>query len=170
MRTRFWLKLLPGLLLALLAATAFAGGVVVTLDEELGAVTPNTPFDVDFTIRSAHDGSMQDGFTPFITAVNSETGESLTFDAIAQTDAGHYRATMTLPAGTWNWRIAPDRDYPDQLIAEMTPLEVTAAAAAPASRALAGVSVNWLWVVLPLVALLLSVLALASRRRAAISA
>src|SRR6185295_9611985 len=136
MRARFWLKLLPGLLLAaLMAGTALAGGIVITLDQGVNNVTPNQPFDVNFTIRSMHDKSFQDGFTPIITAVNAETGATLTFEARATKEPGRYQATLTLPAGTWNWTISPDSYYPEELTAVMTPLEVSASAAAVAAPA-----------------------------------
>jgi hypothetical protein len=167
MRARFWLKLLPGLLLAaLMAGTALAGGVVITLDQDLSGVTPDKPFDVNFTIRSMHDKSYQDGFTPIITAVNAETGAELTFDAVAGEGPGQYRATLTLPAGTWNWTIRPDGYYPDSLMATMTPIEVSAASAAVAAPAASPViNLTWLWVALPLAGLALLAVAWARRPR-----
>jgi len=162
MRTRLLLKLLPGLLLAaLLAGTALAGGVVVTLDGEVGAVTPNTPFDVSFTIRSAHDQSLQTDLTPTVTAANAATGETLTFTGAALADPGRYQATVTLPAGTWNWSIVPFSDYPKEMIATLPPLQV----AAPAAAAPVTLSPALLWAGLPLAAVLLGALLVAGRRR-----
>lgn len=165
MRTRLWLKLLPGLLLAaLLAGTAFAGGVVVTLDVEVGAVPAGTPFDVNFTIRSAHDQSLLTGLEPTVTAVNAATGEMVTFEAAALADPGRYQATVTLPAGMWNWTITPARDYPSEMLVALPPLEVVVA---PATAAAPALSPALLWAAVPLAGLLAGALFLVSRRRRA---
>ncbi len=170
MRTQLWLKLIPGLLLVLLVGTAFAGGVVITLDTAVAGVTPNTPVDVAFTIRSAHDQSLQADFHPVVIAVNAATGATLTFDATALADPGRYMATVTLPAGTWNWSITPDSYYPSELVAVMTPLEVSAAPATVPAAA-PGLNAGLLWVGLPLAALLaLAFIVVGRRRRPALSA
>jgi hypothetical protein len=135
MRTRFLLKLLPGLLLSLvLAGTALAGGVIVSLDTAVPETHAGDPFTVEFTIRSMHDGSLQDGFSPFVTATHAETGEVVTFDARALDDPGRYTVTLALPtAGEWAWQIHPEADYPHELIASQVPLQVLPAAASAAS-------------------------------------
>jgi hypothetical protein len=135
MRSRLMLKLLPGLFLSLvLAGTALAGGVIVTLDTAVPETHAGDPFTVEFTIRSMHDGSLQDGFTPFVTATHAETGQVVTFDAKALDDPGRYTVTLALPAaGEWAWQIHPEAHYPEELIADMVPVQVLPApAAAPA--------------------------------------
>ena len=133
--SKSWLfKLIPGLLLILLAGTALAGGVVVSVDEAITDVTPGAAFDVNFTIRSAHDGSLQDGFHPIVMATDPATEEALRFEAVTRTEPGRYSVTLTLPTtGEWTWRIIPDADYPQELVAEMTPISVQAAAVVPAA-------------------------------------
>jgi hypothetical protein len=166
MPNRLVLKLLPGLLLALaLAGTALAGGVVVSLDTPLPQPNAGQAFSIEFTIRSAHDGSLQGGLTPFITATDAQTGEALTFEAGALQDTGRYAATIVLPtAGEWAWQIHPTVDYPHEMIAVMPPIQVQPAALpAPSPAALAP---SLLWVAAMAVLLLALGVGLAARRRA----
>jgi hypothetical protein len=130
------LKLLPGLLLSLfLAGTALAGGVIVSLDTAVPETHAGDPFTVAFTIRSMHDGSLQDGFSPFVTATHAQSGESLTFDARSLGEPGRYAVTLALPAaGEWAWQIHPEAHYPEELIAAMPPIQaLPAAGSAPAA-------------------------------------
>ena len=165
---RLLLKLLPGLCLVLLAGTALAGGVVVSLDGEIANPEAGTPFDVNFTILSAHDGSVQDSFFPTIKATHAETGEVVTTHAQA-TGEGHYTASLTLPAaGTWNWEILPDPGYPAELSAKLTPLTVVeaVAVAAPeqaAAPSFAGMPVG-LWGIVAMLAVVAVVAVLTARR------
>ncbi len=121
------LKLLPGLLLCLLAGTALAGGIVITLDEQVGTPQAGTPFDVRFSIHSAHDGSLVSGHNPEVRLVNAATGEVVTAPATPAGETGHWVATVTLPAaGEWKWGILPDAG---QRESTMVPLTVAAAGA-----------------------------------------
>jgi hypothetical protein len=130
MRTPLLLKLLPGLLLTLLlAGVALAGGVIVTLDTAVPETHAGDPFTVEFTIRSMHDGSLQEGFSPFVTATHGATGEVLTFNAKPLADPGRYAVTLALPAaGEWAWQIHPEAYYPQELIAVMPPIQALPAA------------------------------------------
>jgi len=121
-------------LLFVLAAPAFAGGGVVTLDGAPSGVQAGVAFTVGFTVISAHDGSAQSGLLPEITAFNASTQEKLTVAAEGSGADGHYVATLTLPSdGEWTWSIYPfgiKADYPASM---MTPIQVRAAVAKPAS-------------------------------------
>ncbi len=124
----------------LLATTAYAGGIVVSLEGEVPAVQAGTPFTVLFTIRSMHDSSLQEGFMPVVLASNPVTGEEIRVQATELNDRGHYAATLTLPsAGEWQWQITPMPDYPNEFVLELTPLQVQPAGAtatgAPAGAA-----------------------------------
>jgi hypothetical protein len=115
-----------------LAMPALAGGVVVSLDGTPADVQAGVPFEVGFTIFSAHDGSPQAGMDPILTATNPATGESLKVSARPQGAGGHYVASLTLPtAGEWQWEIQPYgnfmEDYPASVF---TPIQVSAPAAA----------------------------------------
>lgn len=164
---RLLLKLLPGLCLLLLAGTALAGGVVVSLLGEVPNPQAGAPFDIRFTIHSAHDGSPQDGFVPIVKATNAATGETVTAHAQAAGQDGYYTASMTLStAGTWQWEIQPDPGYPAELGGQMTPITVTApgAAVAPAAApSFAGIPAM-LWLVLAALAAV-AVIAVVSARR-----
>jgi hypothetical protein len=163
------LKLIPGLLLILLAGTVLAGGVVVTLDESIGDATTGKAFDVNFTLRSMHDGSLQDGWHPIILATHPSTGETLRFDAATLGEAGRYSASLTLPvAGEWTWRIVPEADYPAELISEMTPITVLPAAAPAVQSAPATVPAA-AWVAAALVSVAGLGLVLARLRRRAVA-
>jgi hypothetical protein len=175
MRTRWLLKLLPGLLLSLaLAGVALAGGVIVTLDTAVPETHAGDPFTVEFTIRSMHDGSLQDGFSPVVRATHAETGEVVTFDARPLADPGRYSVTLTLPAaGEWAWQVHPEAYYPDELIAAMPPIQAlpVAGSVSPASSAPAVappvIAPGLLWTAAVVLGLLaVTTLALLSRRKA----
>lgn len=139
---RVAVRVLPGLLAVLLAAlmagAALAGGVVVSLEGEVTGAQAGTPFDISFSIRSAHDGSMQSGFTPSVQFYRPDTGETVEAKAAPGTEAGYYTANVTLPsAGQWQFKIKPD-PYWDQSF-EMTPIQVGAAGGAPAGAGGPGV-------------------------------
>jgi hypothetical protein len=163
---RFLLKLLPGLCLVLLAGTALAGGVVVSLVGDVPNPEAGQPFDVRFNIHSAHDGSAQGEFHPTVTAINAGTGEKVTAQAQAAGEVGQYQATLTLPtAGTLNWEILPEAGYPRDLVSQLTPLTVAAPSAAvtTAAPSFAGVPVM-LWVVLAALAAVAVVAVITGRR------
>ena len=166
---RSLLKLLPGLCLMLLAGTALAGGVVVSLEGAVPNPQAGEPFDVSFNIFSAHDGSPQDEFHPIVTATNAETGETVTARAEATGPVGHYQATLTLPTtGTWNWQIVPEADYPRDLVNDLTPITVSAPAAVPAGgqTSFAGVPAL-LWLAVGVVVVGAAAFVVAGRRRLA---
>ena len=162
-------KLLPAFCLLLLAGTALAGGVVVSLDGDVPQAQAGTPFDVNFSIFSAHDGSPQDGFWPIVQATNSETGETITARAESAGPGGHYTASLTLPtAGTWQWKIQPEAGYLEELIAPLTPLEVSAPSAAIAARPAGAATVAGLplglWAIVAVLALVAVVAVYTGRR------
>jgi hypothetical protein len=162
MRRWLW-KLLPGLCLVLLAGTALAGGVVVSLEGEVPNPQAGTPFEVGFNIYSAHDGSPQAGFHPIVTATNAATGETITAHARAEGEAGHYTVALSLrSAGTWQWQIRPEADYPADLVSPLTPIIVAAPAAASAPS-FVGVP-RPLWGVLALLAAVAVAAVLTARR------
>jgi hypothetical protein len=170
MRLRVWLKVLPGVMLALLAATALAGGVVVTLDNPVTGVEAGQPFDVDFSIVSAHDGTLQEGWMPMVTATDPETGEVLSFTAQELEAFGHYRAAVTLPkAGVWRWHVHPDRYSMDEMVTALAPLTVApagSAAAASGGPAWLGAPQMWAAVTLAGLLALAGAAAVVRRRRA----
>ena len=113
------------LVVLILASPALAGGwAVITLDKWPGQVTAGQPLSIGFVVRQ-HGQRPMAGLTPQVTALNQDTGESLTVIAPAEGQAGHYRADLILPQpGTWHWSIqAFTMDQP------MPPLVVAAPAA-----------------------------------------
>jgi cytochrome c2 len=91
---------------ALIVLPVMAGGwAVVTLNSLPTNVVAETPFAVGFAVRQ-HGQHLIGGLTPQITAVHLETHETVTVQAEAEGQAGHYAATITLPsAGQWQWQI-----------------------------------------------------------------
>ena len=172
---RRWFSLLIAVLLTLpLATTVWAGGIVVSLEGAVPAAQAGTPFTVQFTIRSMHDSSLQEGFTPIVLATDTQTGETVRVEATELAERGHYAATLTLPsAGEWRWQITPMADYPSEFVLELTPLQVQPAGAAAAAPP---TTVSWLGTPATLgllilaVALVVLVGLLAVRRRAAVRA
>ncbi|HLF29112.1 MAG TPA: hypothetical protein VJG32_22520 [Anaerolineae bacterium] len=176
MLRRSALSVVLALLVALaLALPAFAGGVVVSVDQppppDIGA---GEPFTVGFTVISAHDGSPESGLEPTITTTNPNTKEKITVTARREGAAGHYVATLTLPAeGEWNWEIQPFGRYGENYPASvMTPISVRAGAvqSAPAETATPIAPSTALWPtlgVLLLAAGAAAIVMLRARRRAA---
>jgi len=122
-------------LLLALAVPALAGGVVVSLDGAPQNATPGDPFEVGFTILSAHDGSPQVGMGPIVMLTNAATGETVEVTAEDSGEAGHYVAVVTLPSeGQWSFEIQPLGKYADNYPPSvMTPIQASAPAAAEAS-------------------------------------
>jgi hypothetical protein len=123
-------------MLMALAGIAFAGGVVITLDGMPADVRPGQPFDVGFSIISAHTSDPVSGEQPHVEAVNPKTGEVISQMGRPDGTPGHYVATLTLPVeGRWEWRIQPFPLAEGWPAAELTPIQVQAVAAsvAPAS-------------------------------------
>lgn len=174
MARRWLLSMVTGLLLALLATTAWAGGIVVGVEGAMPQAAAGTPFTLHFSIRSAHDGSMQSGFDPTVIATNPATGETVQVDALSLEQPGQYAATLTLPtAGEWNWKIVPMTDYPEEFVLELTPLQVQPAGGL-ARLAAPGSALAWLAAPPALLALLaalaVGLAGVALRRRAAVRA
>jgi len=104
---KFRLFLAVSLLFAgilLLATPALAGGwAVITLDKLPGEVIAGQPLEIGFMVRQ-HGVTPLDGLTPTVSA--HQPGSSVTEQAKAQGEAGHYVATLTFPqAGEWEWSI-----------------------------------------------------------------
>lgn len=130
---RLGLKTVIGLAFLLaLAAPALAGGVVVTLDQTPAAATPGEPFEIGFTILSAHDGSSQTGMEPILTLTNAGSGETVEVMAEPSGKAGHYTAVVILPSeGEWSFEIQPLGRFADNYPASvMTPIRANAPAGA----------------------------------------
>jgi cytochrome c2 len=94
--------LLVGMLL--LVTPVLAGGwAVITLDELPGEIVAGQPIEIGFTVRQ-HGVTPMEGLTPTIHA--RQAGFTLTEQAKAQGETGHYVATLTFPqAGEWTWSI-----------------------------------------------------------------
>lgn len=122
--------------LAVLAIPAFAGGVVVSLDNLNGEPEAGEPFRVTFTVYSMHTGDPAPGLYPNVTATNPKTGEEIQVIAQAEGAPGHYLAELAFPsAGQWEWQIQPfGREVFDYPASTFTPFQVKEAAhiAAPA--------------------------------------
>jgi cytochrome c2 len=121
----------------LLVSPALAGGwAVITLDELPGEIIAGQPLEIGFTVRQ-HGVTPVDGLTPTIHA--RQAGVTLTEQAKAQGETGHYIATLTFPqAGEWTWSIqAFTGNQP------MPPLSVIAAPAIAQSKTQASAPVNF---------------------------
>jgi hypothetical protein len=99
-----------GLILALgliLVTPASAGGwAVITLDTLPGEIAAGQPMEIGFMVRQ-HGVTPMAGLTPVVHANLSGSRESVTVNAKAEGQTGHYTASLTLPqTGTWEWTIA----------------------------------------------------------------
>ena len=126
------------LLLSLVVAIpAFAGGwAVITLDELPTNVVAGEPFTIGFTVLQ-HGRTPLNDLAPTITAA-LQNQEKLTFRAEADSEPGHYTATLTFPKeGNWEWSIqAFTMDQP------MPALSVSAAKVASANAPVTEVESN----------------------------
>ena len=141
--------LLAGMLF--LTAPVLAGGwAVITLDELPGKIAAGGPLEIGFTVRQ-HGVTPMDGLTPTVTA--SRSGATVSGQATARGETGHYVATLTLPeAGEWEWSIqAFTVNQP------MPPLSVSEASVASQNR-----SQTSLPAVLPVLAGILGLASLAA--------
>lgn len=115
-----------------LSSPVQAGGwVVITLDQLPVNVVAGQPYQLTFAAR-------QHGQTPWevpemrIEARKSGTTQTVTFIAKPVKERGHYQAELLFPApGRWEWGIQSGMFPATQ---PMPALEVTGAAAAPASK------------------------------------
>lgn len=104
---KFRMVLTASLLLAgmlLLATPALAGGwAVIILDELPGKIVAGGPLEIGFTVRQ-HGVAPMDGLAPTVSA--RQSGASVSEQAKAQGETGHYVATLTFPrGGKWEWSI-----------------------------------------------------------------
>lgn len=105
-------KIMLGLALALVGAlvlagpAALAGGwAVITLDHLPEQVVAGEPLTIGFVVRQ-HGRTPLAGLAPLVTAVQPDTGQSVTMTAEPQGDSGHYVATLVFPQpGVWRWSI-----------------------------------------------------------------
>jgi cytochrome c2 len=123
--------------LTLLLALAFtipalAGGwAVITLDELPGQVEANQPLKIGFMIRQ-HGVTPMDGQTPVIMAHLDGSTQSVSIQASAEGEVGHYVATLTLPQpGEWQWSIKAftmNQPMPALTVVKATPTTSTSGA------------------------------------------
>lgn len=87
-----------------LATPALAGGwAVITLDELPGEIVAGQPLEIGFTVRQ-HGVTPMGGLTPIVSA--RYAGFTVTEQAEAQGETGHYVATLTFhQEGEWRWSI-----------------------------------------------------------------
>ena len=104
-RTRFLIGLTLILTLTF-TIPAFAGGwAVITLDELPNGVIAGEPLEIGFMVRQ-HGVTPMTGLDPVISARLPGLAETVTAEAKANGEVGHYVATLTLPqAGEWEWTI-----------------------------------------------------------------
>lgn len=105
MKSRIFLaaSLLLAALLLLVSPVLAGGWAVITLDELPMEVIAGQPFDIGFTVRQ-HGVTPLDGLIPTVSA--RQPGSSVTEQAKAQGESGHYVATLTFPhGGEWEWSI-----------------------------------------------------------------
>ena len=127
-----------------LAVPALAGGVVVSLDGTVSGAIPGDPFEIGFTIISAHDGSSQTGMQPIVMLANTATGETLEVTAQPDGEAGHYTAVVTLPSeGQWSLAIQPRGKFAENYPPPgMTPTQASSPAAAESALPNTGRALN----------------------------
>ena len=114
----------------LMTTSVLAGGMAIAnLDSTPGQPRVGEPLAIGFTV-------LQHGVRPWtegdvsVIARNQGSGESITADAVAQGEPGHYVATLTFPsAGTWSWEI----QMPLLMNSKFAPLTVLPAGAVPAA-------------------------------------
>lgn len=108
------------LLAALLAgpAGALAGGwATVTLDSLPAEVRAGEAFEIGFTVRQ-HGDKPTNQVEPTVALTDPATKQSIYFKATQQGAAGHFVATVTVPAaGAWEWEIIPAPFAGTQLVA-----------------------------------------------------
>ncbi len=156
------------LALLLLARPAAAGSwVVVTLDELPGPVRAGDTLRVGFIVRQ-HGVRPINSVSPVLTAVNPETGETITAEAEQVGATGHFEATVVLPeAGAWAWQITVPPFPRESRFEPLTVLPAAPAGDGPLSFVAAGAgearaAMRWAGALLLAAA---AVLTLISRRR-----
>jgi hypothetical protein len=93
--------------LLLLVQSAFAGGwVVITVDSLPGTVHAGEAVTLGFWVRQ-HGERPTNDVAPQLTAMNRETGETVTVDAEQAGETGHFEVSLVFPeAGTWEWQLS----------------------------------------------------------------
>ena len=91
--------------LALPLLVRAGGWAVLTLETWPAEVVAERPFSVEFVVRQ-HGAHLMAGLSPTVTAVHPDSGDRLTFTAVAAAEEGHYQAELALPhSGEWRWQI-----------------------------------------------------------------
>jgi len=105
-----------------LVKPALAGGwVVITLDALPGPVHAGEMVHLGFVVRQ-HGLTPINLVSPRLTAVNQDTGETITVDAAQVGETGHFELAVVFPgAGVWEWQIAAP-PFPQQV--QLEPLSV----------------------------------------------
>jgi mono/diheme cytochrome c family protein len=117
---------------------ARAGGwAVLTLETWPAEVLAERPFTIEFVVRQ-HGAHLMSGLSPVVTAVHPDSGDKVTFEAVAAAEEGHYQAELTLPhSGEWEWQInafAYDHVMPPlQVMMDESVVDPTKQAAIPTS-------------------------------------
>lgn len=142
-RTVLAATMLLAILLTMLAlpVPARAGGwAAVTLDDLPRAPRAGEVLSLGFMVRQ-HGVTPTDSVTPYLTATNRDTGESLRINARKEGPIGHFFVDVTFPsAGAWEWEIMP---APFPMATKLEPLMVlppVATAPAPEAKGVAPVS------------------------------
>ncbi|MCA9922144.1 MAG: c-type cytochrome [Anaerolineales bacterium] len=109
-RHAYWLILV--VLVVLVQQVSAGGWVVVTVSSLPQTITAGEPFAVQFAMRG-HGRELLSEIPVRVTAVHTDTGETVTVTAVDAPEAGFYDATIALPlAGQWEWKIQTWMDYP----------------------------------------------------------
>ena len=116
------------MLLLVPATAALAGGwAVITLDALPGQIRAGETLRLGFTVRQ-HGVRPLNDVTPMLSAVNRDTGETVTATAEQVGAIGHFEVAVRFPdAGVWEWQIAAP-PFPQQ--SRFEPLTVLSAAPA----------------------------------------
>lgn len=114
------------ILLLLLVQPALAGGwVVITLDGLPGPIHAGETVNLGFMVRQHGERPLND-VSPRLSAVNRESGETITVDAEQVGETGHFQVAVVFPsAGAWDWQLSAP-PFPQQV--EFEPLTVLPAA------------------------------------------
>lgn len=133
---RKWFFIATLLVLFLLVAPVQAGGccLVMTLDSLPGQVHAGEEVQVGFVMRV--NQTPLSGQSPFLVAVNAETGEQLEVLAEPGEKTGHYVATIVFPVeGVWDWQLRASQSGYGQELPPLTVLPPAAAATAASTSA-----------------------------------
>jgi mono/diheme cytochrome c family protein len=135
--------------LSLIAAQgALAGGwAMVTLDSVPAQPRAGETITLGFMVRQHGVTPVSDPLSPYLSAQNCDTGDSLRVDAHQEGRVGHYVVTVVFPsAGTWDWKIAPDPfpAVPEQL-EPLVVLPAPATLAGPYDKAPESIAAIAMW-------------------------